>query len=98
MSLHTTCPIFTRRLHSTILKWTAWLSVTLFAFLVPFAVQAQQPVRIGVVASVTGPIAFVGLSHKNSMDLLPTAVEGTPIEYIFYDDGSDPSNTVRMVD
>ena len=59
-------------------------------------VLAQEPVRIGVISSVTGPIAFVGLSHKNSMALLPTKVGDTDLKYVFYDDASDPTQTVRL--
>lgn len=56
---------------------------------------AADPVKVGVIVSETGPIAFVGLSHKNSAALLPTSIGDTPIEYIVLDDGSDPSKTVR---
>lgn len=63
---------------------------------VPFAVSAREPIRIGVISSVTGPIAFVGISHKNSMALLPTKLGNDSLEYIFFDDGSDPTQTVRL--
>lgn len=62
----------------------------------PVAVSAREPVRIGVISSVTGPIAFVGISHKNSMALLPTKLGDETLEYIFFDDGSDPTQTVRL--
>ncbi|TAM06788.1 MAG: branched-chain amino acid ABC transporter substrate-binding protein, partial [Pusillimonas sp.] len=61
------------------------------------AATAQEPVRIGVISSITGPIAFVGISHKNSLALLPAKIGGSDVSYIFYDDASDPTQTVRLV-
>lgn len=61
------------------------------------AATAQEPIRIGVISSITGPIAFVGISHKNSLALLPAKIGGSDVSYIFYDDASDPTQTVRLV-
>lgn len=57
---------------------------------------AQAQVRIGVISSATGPIAFVGIAHKNSMALLPKKIGDATVTYIYYDDGSDSSQTVRL--
>lgn len=59
-----------------------------------FAAHAQ--VRVGVISSATGPIAFVGISHKNSMALLPKKIGDATVTYIYYDDASDSSQTVRL--
>ncbi len=58
------------------------------------SVQAQ--VRIGVIASATGPIAFVGIAQKNSVALLPKKMGGESVKYIFYDDASDPTQSVQL--
>ncbi|TAN27446.1 MAG: ABC transporter substrate-binding protein [Castellaniella sp.] len=58
----------------------------------PLAVQAQ--VKIGVVASATGPTALVGIPQKNTVPLLPTKAGDLDIRYIALDDASDPAQTV----
>lgn len=58
----------------------------------PLVVQAQ--VRIGVVASATGPTALVGIPQKNTVPLLPTRAADLDIQYIALDDASDPAQTV----
>ncbi|MFA5663937.1 MAG: ABC transporter substrate-binding protein [Castellaniella sp.] len=59
---------------------------------VPYLVQAQ--VKVGVVASATGPTALVGIPQMNTVPLLPTQAGDLGIEYIALDDGSDPTQTV----
>ena len=61
------------------------------------AATAQAQVKIGVVVSATGPTAFVGVSQKNSVALLPRKVGDTTIEYFFLDDASDPTQSVTSV-
>lgn len=58
---------------------------------------ALAQVKIGVVTSATGPTAFVGGPQKNSVALLPKKVGTTTIEYIYYDDASDPTQSVTDV-
>jgi branched-chain amino acid transport system substrate-binding protein len=58
----------------------------------PLTVQAQ--VKIGVVASATGPTALVGIPQKNTVPLLPAKAGDLSIQYIALDDASDPSQTV----
>lgn len=55
---------------------------------------AQAQVKIGVVASATGPTALVGIPQKNTVPLLPTRAGDLSIQYIALDDASDPSLTV----
>ena len=59
------------------------------------ATQVQAQVKIGVVSSATGPTAFVGIPQRNTIPLLPDKVGDTRIEYIFVDDGSDPTASVK---
>ncbi|MFA6313207.1 MAG: ABC transporter substrate-binding protein [Sterolibacterium sp.] len=68
------------------------LSVLALAAAMP--VQAQ--VKIGVIASATGPTAFVGIPQKNSIALMPKKVGDLSIEYISYDDASDPTQSVQI--
>ena len=58
---------------------------------------ATAQVKIGVISSTTGPTAFVGLSQKNSVALLPKKVGELTIEYLVYDDASDPTQSVQLV-
>ncbi|MER1966893.1 ABC transporter substrate-binding protein [Castellaniella sp. GW247-6E4] len=55
---------------------------------------ALAQVKIGVVASATGPTALVGIPQKNTVPLLPTQAGGLDIQYIALDDASDPTQTV----
>jgi len=69
---------------------------TLFAFAVSLAMssQALADVKIGVIASETGPMSLIGIPQKNSVALLPTEVGGQRVQYITLDDKSDPTATV----
>jgi len=58
---------------------------------------AQAEIRIGVIASSTGPTAVVGIPQKNTVALLPGEIAGQKIEYIVLDDASDPTNAVTNV-
>src|ERR1700743_2545298 len=60
--------------------------------------QAQAPVKIGIVISMTGPAATLGLPQKNAIALMPTKVGGRAVEYITLDDASDPTTARRLVD
>lgn len=54
-----------------------------------------QKINIGVIGSATGATAFVGIPQRNSIALLPDRVGEVAIEYIFLDDASDPTQTVK---
>jgi branched-chain amino acid transport system substrate-binding protein len=57
---------------------------------------AQAQIRIGVVASATGPTAVVGISQMNTAALLPKTMGGQTVQYITRDDASDPTQTVQI--
>ena len=61
------------------------------------SLSAHAQVKVGVVNSATGPTAMVGIPQKNAMAMLPKKVGNTSIEYIFYDDASDPTQSVQLV-
>jgi len=58
---------------------------------------AHAEIRIGVIASSTGPTAAVGIPQKNTVALLPGEIGGQKIEYIVLDDASDPTSAVTNV-
>jgi branched-chain amino acid transport system substrate-binding protein len=58
---------------------------------------AEGAIRIGVIASSTGPAAVVGIPQKNTVALLPSEISGQKIEYIVLDDASDPTSAVTNV-
>ena len=58
---------------------------------------ALADIRIGVIASSTGPTAVVGIPQKNTVALLPTEIGGQKVEYLVLDDASDPTNAVTNV-
>ncbi len=74
--------------------FTAMLSALAFAAL---AAPAAAQVKVGVITSSTGPTAFVGIPQKNSVALLPKKAGDLQIEYIVYDDASDPTQSVQLI-
>ncbi|MBI4985890.1 MAG: ABC transporter substrate-binding protein, partial [Rhodocyclales bacterium] len=70
------------------------LALSGLALAVAMPVQAQ--VKIGVIASSTGPTAFVGIPQKNAVALLPQKAGNLSIEYITLDDASDPTQSVQL--
>ena len=60
------------------------------------SLSAQAQVKIGVIPSATGTAAFVGISQKNAVALLPKKIGETTIEYIVFDDASDPTQSVTL--
>lgn len=69
----------------------------LLGLLLLLAAAVQADVKVGVIASSTGPTAVVGIPQKNTVALLPTEIAGQKIEYIVLDDASDPTNAVTGV-
>ncbi|MDR2625920.1 MAG: ABC transporter substrate-binding protein [Zoogloeaceae bacterium] len=66
-----------------------------FAATLTFTIgAANAQVRIGVIASSTGPVASIGIPQKNSAALLPIRVGDLTVEYVVLDDGSDPTAAV----
>jgi len=69
---------------------------TLSALALAASFSAQAQVKIGVIPSATGTSAFVGISQKNAVALLPKKIGDTSIEYIVFDDASDPTQSVTL--
>lgn len=73
-------------------------------FLLPgVAVQAQEkaPIKIGQVASLSGPLASVGVSQRDAVAAVVKdinskgGIDGHPIEIVVFDDGTNPTEAVR---
>ncbi|MBN8477844.1 MAG: ABC transporter substrate-binding protein [Burkholderiales bacterium] len=58
---------------------------------------AIAQVKIGVIASATGPTAVVGIPQKNTAALLPKTIGDLSVEYVVLDDASDPTQSVLAV-
>jgi branched-chain amino acid transport system substrate-binding protein len=69
---------------------------TLSALALAASLSAQAQVKIGVIPSATGTAAFVGISQKNAVALLPKKIGDTSIEYIVFDDASDSTQSVTL--
>ena len=54
-------------------------------------VAAAADVRIGVILSLTGPAASLGIPARNTVELWPTEVGGQRVQVTVLDDGSDPT-------
>ena len=65
------------------------LAAVLVASLAAFAAQAQM--KVGLIASSTGPTAVVGIPQKNTGALLPKKIGDVSVEYIVYDDATEPT-------
>lgn len=79
------------------MKPRRYASALVFAACAGLAGAACAQVKVGVVASSTGPTALVGIPQKNSVPLLPTRIGDLSVEYIVLDDASDSTATVTAV-
>ena len=77
------------------MKTATWIHTALVMALASTAALAQM--KIGVIASSTGPTAVVGIPQKNSAALLPKKIGDLTIEYLVFDDASDATQTVILV-
>lgn len=74
-----------------------WASSILGGLLLTTAPQSIAQVKIGVISATTGSSAFVGIPQKNSVELLPRKVGDLTIDYVVFDDASDPTQSVQNV-
>src|ERR1035437_5277718 len=65
------------------------------------AAQKDEPIKIGVVVSLSGPAAPYGIPERDSAIVLAEkingagGVNGRPIELLFYDDMTNPTEAAR---
>jgi branched-chain amino acid transport system substrate-binding protein len=72
-----------------------WIKAALCIALASTSAQAQM--KVGVIASTTGPTAVVGIPQKNTAALLPKKIGDISVEYIVLDDASDSTQSVLNV-
>ncbi|MGE8332206.1 MAG: ABC transporter substrate-binding protein, partial [Paraburkholderia nemoris] len=56
---------------------------------------ALAQVKIGLVLSLTGPAASLGIPARDTVALLPKQIGGQSVEYIVLDDASDTTRAVQ---
>jgi branched-chain amino acid transport system substrate-binding protein len=70
------------------------MRIFLLTLCAALSLAAHAQIKIGVIASSTGPGAVVGIPQKNTAALLPAKVGGASVEYVVLDDGGDPTASV----
>jgi len=56
---------------------------------------ARADVKVGVIVSLTGPAASLGIPADNSIKLWPTELGGQKVQVIVTNDGSDPTTAAK---
>jgi branched-chain amino acid transport system substrate-binding protein len=59
--------------------------------------SAGAQIRIGLMVSATGPTSAIGIPQKNTGDILPRTIGGTPVEYVSLEDAGDTTRAVQNV-
>ena len=73
----------------------AWKTAVLAAALAAAAPSAMADVQVGVILSMTGPAASLGIPEKKTIELFPKTIAGQAVHYTFLDDASDPTTAVK---
>lgn len=65
--------------------------------LVSFGARADNndPIRVGIILSATGPASSLGVPQRKAASLLPTELSGHKIQFHIEDDASDPAQAVK---
>jgi branched-chain amino acid transport system substrate-binding protein len=74
--------------------WPGALLLGCLGMLICTAPALAQPIHVGVVISMTGPAAALGIPQRNSIALMPKEIGGSVVQYIVLDDGSDTTRAV----
>ena len=56
---------------------------------------ALADITVGVIVSLTGPAASLGIPAKNTVEVMPQTVAGHKIRFVVLDDASDATNAVK---
>ncbi|WP_228977530.1 ABC transporter substrate-binding protein [Paraburkholderia gardini] len=62
---------------------------------VALPVTAAAQVKIGLVLSLTGPAASLGIPARDTVALFPKELAGQKVEYLVFDDASDTTQAVQ---
>jgi len=82
-------------LHNGALQRTFRRRTTLAAMLSFLPGLALAQVKIGLVLSLTGPAASLGIPARDTATLFPKEIAGQKVEYIVLDDASDTTQAVQ---
>ncbi|WP_250498914.1 ABC transporter substrate-binding protein [Caballeronia sp. GAWG1-5s-s] len=78
------------------MRRSKWVAAAVLAFAATTAAFAQTPhVKIGLVLSLTGPAASLGIPARDTVALLPKEMGGASVDYIVLDDASDTTQAVQ---
>ncbi|MEK6710841.1 MAG: amino acid ABC transporter substrate-binding protein [Nitrospinota bacterium] len=78
------------------------LAVTIFGVLLASAAWAAEPIRVGVAISATGAYSEAGTRTLQGYELWRKVINqaggllGRPVEFVVYDDKSDPSTGAKL--
>src|SRR5215471_20959470 len=82
-----------------------WVAIALFAILIgiePTASRAAEPYEIHVIATITGPSAFVGQYMKLNFEAFEDwvnqtgGINGRPLHFVLGDNQSQPQISVQL--
>lgn len=62
-----------------------------------FTVPAAAEINVCVTVSATGPAASLGVPENNTVQFLPTEMSGEAVNYVVFDDATDPTAAVKNV-
>jgi len=62
-----------------------------------FTVPASAEINVCVTVSATGPAASLGVPQNNTVPFLPTEMGGETVNYVVFDDATDPTAAVKNV-
>ncbi|TDN68333.1 ABC transporter substrate-binding protein [Paraburkholderia sp. BL10I2N1] len=71
------------------------VALVAFAFCAALPGVSLAQVKIGLVLSLTGPAASLGIPARDTVALLPKEMAGQKIEYLVLDDASDTTQAVQ---
>ncbi len=87
-------------------KWVVGILTALLSLTLSFGAAAAEPIKIGLITSLTGPVSSYGISVRDAVVMgvaeinAAGGVNGSPIELITYDDKGDATeaaNTARRL-
>ena len=73
----------------------AWKTALVTAAVLAAAPAAMADVNVGVILSLTGPAASLGIPERKTIELFPKTMAGQAIHYTIVDDASDPTAAVK---
>ncbi|WP_310630276.1 MULTISPECIES: ABC transporter substrate-binding protein [unclassified Paraburkholderia] len=78
-------------------RFSLGFALPLAAFIASFSVPsvALAQIKIGLVLSLTGPAASLGIPARDTAAMLPTQIAGQQVQYIVLDDASDTTQAVQ---